>query len=259
MKRHILVTDEHYLDINPVQCGYENCKKGHHVGPAIRTHWLIHFVVSGCGIYKIKDKTYTVKPGEMFVIPPFEETYYQADEKKPWTYIWIGFTSENPVLNYLKDVITCPRAEKIFQQMKNCEIYSVGRPAYLTGKLWDLFALLSKEEQPRIDYVDMALEYIHSEFMHDITIEKIARHLNLDRTYFSVIFKNKIGMSPKQYLLNYRMNIAASIMEKNNISVTIAANSVGYSDVFTFSKMFKRHFGISPSKYVKRYRDETFI
>ena len=75
-------------------------------------------------------------------------------------------------------------------------------------------------------------------------------------TYFSVIFKNKIGMSPKQYLLNYRMNIAASIIEKNNISVTIAANSVGYSDVFTFSKMFKRHFGISPSQYGKEYRDD---
>ena len=140
--------------------------------------------------------------------------------------------------------------------MKTCKGYSVGRSAYLTGKLWELFALLSKEEQPKTDYVDLALEYIHSEYMHDITIEKIARHLNLDRTYFSVTFKKKIGMAPKQYLLNYRMNTAASLISKNNISVTIAANSVGYSDLFTFSKSFKRHFGMSPSVYAKRYHED---
>lgn len=253
MKHHVIVTDEHYQDLNPISFGYQNCPKSHYFGPAIRTYWLIHFVVSGCGIFKIRGKTYNVKAGEMFVIPPFEEVYYCADDKTPWNYIWIGFTSESPILNYLKDVILCPQAEKIFQQMKGCEAYSVGRSAYLLGKLWGLFAILSKEEKPHTDYVDMALEYIHSEYMHDITVEGIARHLNLDRTYFSVIFKKKIGMAPKQYLLNYRMNIAASLISKNNISVTIAANSVGYSDLFTFSKTFKHHFGVSPSEYVKKF------
>jgi len=60
-----------------------------------------------------------------------------------------------------------------------------------------------------------------------------------------------MGISPKQYLLNYRMNVALSLMHKNNISVSAAAYSVGYTDVCNFSKMFKKTFGISPSKYVK--------
>lgn len=253
MKHHIIVTDEHYKDLNPISFGYHNCPKSHYFGPAIRTYWLIHFVVSGCGIFKIKGKTYDVKAGEMFVIPPYEEVYYCADDKTPWNYIWIGFTTDNLDLTLLKDVILCPQAEKIFQQMKGCQAYSLGRSAFLLGKLWDLFALLSKKEKPQTDYVNMALEYIHSEYMHDITVEGIARHLNLDRTYFSVIFKKKIGMSPKQYILNYRMNVASSLIAKNNISVTIAANSVGYTDLYTFSKMFKNHFGMSPSQYRKMY------
>lgn len=79
--RNIVVNNEEYNGINPIQCGFESCEKGHFFGPAIRTHWLIHFVESGKGIFRINNKEYTVKSGEMFVIPPFVETYYEADQK----------------------------------------------------------------------------------------------------------------------------------------------------------------------------------
>ena len=85
--------------------------------------------------------------------------------------------------------------------------------------------------------------------MNGITVEEIAKKLNLDRTYFSTLFKRKTGVSPKQYLLDYRMSIAASLILKNDITVSVAAYSVGYSDIFTFSKMFKKHFGVSPKEY----------
>lgn len=251
MERSVIIKDENFLDLNPVQFGYENCKKSHFFGPAVRTYWLIHFVVSGFGVFKIKDKEYKLKPGEMFVIPPYIETYYEADNTNPWSYIWIGFTTKGDITNNLSDVIKCPEAEKIFNSMKNCEGFTNGRSAYLTARLWDLFALLSEDGNNKYGYIEKALEFIHSNYMRNITVGKIAQYLNLDRTYFSVIFKNKTGLSPKQYLLNYRMNIAATLILKKHISISVIANSVGYSDLYTFSKMFKRHFGISPSNYGK--------
>ena len=58
MTRYSVVSDEGYLGLNPIQFGYENCEKSKFFGPAVRTHWLIHFVVSGFGIFKIGDKEY---------------------------------------------------------------------------------------------------------------------------------------------------------------------------------------------------------
>ncbi len=252
MMHNVIVTDNKYSDLNPVQFGYEKCKKSHSFGPAIRTHWLIHYVVSGCGIYRIKNTTYKVVAGEMFVIPPYEETYYEADNEDPWNYIWIGFTTDKNLPKKLPDIITCPEALEIFNAMKKCEDFSDGKSAYLSARLWDLFALLLGKGNHKYDYVDKALEYIHSEYMNDISVEKIARLLKLDRTYFSVIFKRKTGISPKQYLLDYRMNVAAFLLTNNNISVSVAAYSVGYSDLYTFSKMFKKHFGVSPTNYAKK-------
>jgi AraC-like DNA-binding protein len=46
------------------------------------------------------------------------------------------------------------------------------------------------------------------------------------------------------------MQIASSLLEKGT-RVTVTANSVGYTDMFTFSKAFKSYYGLSPSEYAK--------
>ena len=118
--------------------------------------------------------------------------------------------------------------------------------------IWEFFSKLLENEAKTKGYIDRALDCIHNEYMNDISVEQIAQRLNLSRTYFSTIFKDKMLISPKQYLINYRMSIAASLLVKDEKNVSIAASSVGYNDIFTFSKMFKRHFGVSPQEYVLR-------
>ena len=252
----IIVSDKGYGGLSPMQFGYENCKKNHYFGPATRTHWLIHFVESGFGIFRINDKEYKVGPGEMFVIPPYVETYYQADDKNPWSYIWIGFTTKRDLPAELSDVIRCPQAIKVFTEMKNSADFDNGRTAFLSAKLWEVFAILLETENKKESYVDKALDCIHSEYMFDLTIEKVAKRLGLDHSYFSSVFKKKLGISPKQYLFNYRMNVAASLMTDKGISASVAAYSVGYTDICNFSKMFKKHFGMPPREYVKRRSEE---
>jgi len=249
MFHNVLISDEGYAGLNPVQFGYEDCKPCHSYGPAIRTHWLLHFVVSGFGCFTIENKTYKISPGEMFVIPPYVETYYKADKEHPWHYIWIGFTTNEPLPVQLAEKVCCPEALSVFDDMKNCTEFSTGRSAFLCARLWDLFALLAGRETPREDYIKKALDCIHSEYMNHITVEEIADRLNLDRTYFSVLFKRTIGKSPKQYLLDFRLNTAATLLVEQKVSVSVAAISVGYSDIYTFSKMFKQRFGIPPKEY----------
>ena len=93
--------------------------------------------------------------------------------------------------------------------------------------------------------------------MNDITVKQIADFLNLNRVYFSTLFKERVGISPKQYLLNYRMHIATLMLSNNNASISVIANSVGYSDIYNFSKMFKQHYGVSPKKYTQHFPKKT--
>ena len=76
MLRNISVTNEALCNIKPVIAGFEDCSPGHFFGPAVRNHWLIHYVTSGIGYFEIEGKQYTVPSGSMFVIPPYIETFY---------------------------------------------------------------------------------------------------------------------------------------------------------------------------------------
>lgn len=257
MIHHVIVSNESYQGLNPVEFGYEDCQKSHFFGPAIRSYWLLHFVVSGKGIFKIQNREYTLAPGEVFVIPPYEETFYQADADTPWDYIWIGFTSDAPLPVPLRDTLHCPEAFSVFNTMKQAETFESGRSAFLSARIWDLFSLLLRQNDKPADYVERALDCIHSEYMHQITVEQIAKRFNLDRSYFSTLFKNAMGVSPKQYLLNHRLNIAASLMSEKRTSVSVAAASVGYTDIFNFSKMFKKRFGLPPQEYAKQSQKYT--
>lgn len=250
------VIESGFSDINPMQFGYENCVSNHFFGPAVRTHWLIHYVVSGCGIFKIDNNVYSVKEGEMFVIPPYVETFYAADTENPWSYIWIGFTTKGELPIELKPTIHCPEAESVFQKMKKCTEIENGRTAFLCARIWDLFSIIMENNEREINYVEQALNCIHSEYMNGITVQDIADRLNLNRSYFSMIFKEEMGVSPVKYLIDYRMKIAVLLMTKRNMNVTVAANSVGYADIFNFSKMFKQYYGISPKKYIEQYKNK---
>lgn len=251
MEENITIIDKAYGDINPISLGSEVCEKSHHYGPAIRTKWLIHFVVSGKGLFRIRDKEYEVNAGDLFVIPPFVETYYEADAESPWEYIWVGFSVNGKLPMNLEDVISLPKAGYIFKKMKQAETMTAGRTEYICGKIWELFAAILEKKELKIDYVENALNIIHSEYMQGVTVHEIANRLNLDRTYFSHLFKDKMGISPKKYLLDFRMNLAAELISKYKQSVSTTAISVGYNDIYIFSKMFKQYFGVAPSQYKK--------
>ena len=245
-----IVMNEGYPGVNPVQFGAQNCPPGHFFGPAVRTHWLLHYVVSGNGIFIRNSITYKVKKGDIFVIRPFEEVYYEADQKNPWSYIWIGFTGDALMSQiFTEPIITVHGAGKIFLDMQRCNELESGRSAFLASKIWELIAQKLDEGSQSTGHIDQALSFMHSEYANGITVTAVAKHLNLDRTYFSMLFKNETGVSPIDYLSDLKLNNAAELMSVYGKSPSTAAISSGYPDYCHFSRAFKKKFGISPKQY----------
>lgn len=243
-----VIINKNYEGINPVEFGYQACHSCYGFGPATRSHWVFHFVVSGKGIFQINGKQYTITGGMMFVIPPFAETYYEADAQDPWEYIWAGFSGSPPLP--LKDYYHIPQALFIFQHMKACHKLHGGKTEFILAQLWALFSLLLEEDRIKVDPIDMALSLIHSQYMTPLTVQQMADTVHLERTYFSNIFSKRTGLSPQKYLIEHRLAQAKAFLSLG-YSVSTTAISVGYSDIYSFSKIFKQRFGIAPSHYQK--------
>lgn len=247
-----IVIDSGYGGLNPVQFGYESCASCHSFGPAVRTHWLLHYVVSGFGSFTREGVVHRLGPGQIFVIPPYMETFYEADKEKPWQYIWIGFTTKEQLPEvFLQPVILCPDAGEVFEEMKCCADMESGKSAFLSGCLWKLTALFLERGKQKPDYVDKALNCMYSEYAQGITVQEIADRLGLNRSYFSELFSKRTGTPPGEYLLHLRLTKAAELMRIYGEHPSTAALSVGYEDVCHFSKIFKKHFGVSPRGYRK--------
>ena len=241
-----------YQTINPIQLGWQVCEPSHSYGPAVRDYWLLHYIVRGEGKFHREGEIYSLSSGDLFVIEPEMETYYEADGENPWEYIWVGFLAGEALPDcFSSPVLHCPSAVDIFLKMKKCDKKEGGRSAYLAARIWDLVALLQEQGRVSAGYVEQAIQCMRTEYHTGITVQAIANGLNLDRSYFSNYFKKEVGISPHQYLTDLRMERAAALLREERVRPTIAAASTGFADLFTFSKAFKQYFGVSPREYQK--------
>ena len=62
-------------------------------------------------------------------------------------------------------------------------------------------------------------------------------------------------MTPVEYLINYRIEVASNMLLETTDSVTDIAMAVGFSESSYFARMFKSKMGMSPLKYRKTMKD----
>lgn len=255
MHEYMLINPS-FKDINPLRCGWEKCECSHAFGPAVRSYYLLHYVLSGKGIFQNKSGTYEVKKGQMFIINPHETTFYKADDKTPWTYCWIGFECNIDIPPVMKNaVIDAKSCEHIFTSIQNMSAVENGREMLICSKIYEIFSVLSHTDNSNnnrtLEYVLKAKNYIDTKYADDISISQIAGYLSLERSYFSHLFTQHMGVSPQKYLVDLRLSKAAELISVYGYSPSEAAISCGYRDTVNFSRMFKRRFGVPASKYAQ--------
>jgi len=257
------------IELYLISCGLEPCTPGHCFGPGFRDKFLIHFVISGQGTFYAHGKEYKLHAGQAFIFFPDVTVKYVADEEDPWTYTWVGFHG-TMAETYLQragilidtDVIDFPEAANIpfiIQKMLNSNSLTYAnellRQSYLLELLATIIAFRKVQEGPDsvytypcAVYTEQAVHYITKEYMNDISVVGIAEKIGITRSYLSKCFNATLKMSPKQFIIKYRMDKACELLKKSNKNITEIADAVGYSNSLTFSKAFKTYFGISPNE-----------
>ncbi len=259
------------IDAMIYTCGYENCDPGHSYGPVMRNGYLIHYILSGCGIYKARGKIFHLKEGDAFLICPEELIYYEADQKQPWSYTWIGMQGikvkgylertsllKSLVFHYDQD----DRMRLCHEKMFEADQIKSNKDLIMNSIMYEYLFLLARkfpgdlpeENKKKAGYVDEALKYIESAYCDPITVQDIADRLNINRSYLSRLFRTITGISIQDYLLDYRIRQACILLKNSDLSIRTIAHSVSYMDALYFSRLFHRKKGMTPSEYRKYIR-----
>ena len=271
-KFHV-IQDERFVDMNLFQVGWEKCKPLHQFGPAIRNHFLFHYVISGKGQLHTNNTYYPIHAGQGFLLCPGQSSTYYADEQDPWTYVWIEFDGlrarESVTLAGLSEnqPVYTPDRKENGSHIENLLMHIVDHPEYSPTRLighalifLDELIQTSKTKiantgtkKLRDFYIKEAIAYIDANYQYDISIQDISDACGLNRSYFGRLFKETMSLSPQQFLIQYRMTKAAQLLKGSRIPVAEVSIAVGYENQLHFSRAFKSVFDISPSEYRRKH------
>ncbi len=250
-------------------CGLSRTESLHSFGPALKPHYLIHYILSGKGKFSIGGKVYPLEAGYGFLITPDELAFYQADEKEPWTYVWVGFSGAqaaeyiaNIGLSVRQPVFKSDASEELYQIVKDMmehNTFGLSNELRRNGQLGVFLSVIAEgsrleraNEADRANiYVRKAVSFIQSNYCNPIKVTDVAEYVCINRSYLYTLFQNSMGMSPQQFLTTFRITKATELLQLTDLPIESIALSCGYRDPLVFAKAFRQMKKMSPSGYRK--------
>ena len=250
-------------------CGCSRTEPLHSFGPALKPHYMIHYVLSGKGTFRMGGREYPLEAGSGFLIVPGQLAFYQSDEREPWTYVWVGFSGSGVEsfvsytgLSVRQPVFQSDRSDELYgsvRDMMEHNTYGLTNELRRNGQLQIFLSLIAESARPQDrpeedkanQYVKRAVEFIQRNYCNPVKVTDVADYVCINRSYLYTLFEHSMGMSPQQFLTAFRLTRAAELLAVTQLPVESIALSCGYNDPLVFTKAFKQMKGMAPSAYRK--------
>ena len=108
--------------------------------------------------------------------------------------------------------------------------------------------ITSKNRSLTRTQLQQAIDYIHTHLDRDLSLIEIADVIHISPTYFARLFKQAIGTSPHQYVIQQRVERAKEMLSKTDWAIADIASQVGFSSQSHLTQQFKRLTGMTPKQ-----------
>jgi len=119
----------------------------------------------------------------------------------------------------------------------------------IIGYLSRCFAGAKNPDSRALLRIGEAISHLEADYQEPINLAKLARIAGMSKRNFMRSFRAAVGSSPIAHLIQLRVQRAASLLRRSELSVTEIAFQVGFNDGNYFTRQFHKLLGISPSQY----------
>ena len=252
------------------------------------TEFEISLIVKGFGTYRVDDRLYDIRPGDIFLYSTneihcitdvvdcdemqimnihFEPRFIWANRSDMFDakYLKIFFDRSGSFENRLDR--QNPATAEIAQLMMDIENEAVSRSAeyelMIKVKLLNILVLLIREydyvntaetyiESTKFNQISQAMRYLDENITESLSLDEIAAKANLNKTYFATLFRRLNGVTPWDYITARRVEKAAELLASTNMSVLEVATACGFNSASNFNRAFRKVTGMSPSDSRRR-------
>lgn len=262
--------------------------------PYVPLHWHdefeIIYIKRGKGLITVDFTSYQVSAGAILFITPGQLHSIEQFESESMEYENIIFHPQillsrqtdscsrdffSPLLNGTLTVpVLYQPDDACYKEISSCidandEISKTNPPAYqffIKSQLYMLFFILfnkcstqavPKKNSKSLEKMKLILKYVENNYMEKITIESMAKEVNLSQSHFMKYFKNTMGTSFIDYLNEYRLTMASRLLiSSDSLIIDIAAES-GFDNLSYFNRAFKKRFCLTPREYRHLYQHDN--
>jgi AraC-like DNA-binding protein len=260
----------------------------------IHNEFEIFIVLKGSGIAKIKNKSYSIKEGDIFLINSGEVHSYMRD---PLYTLDVEDTDDVPLFLFvqisnhclreyfpqirttifnscnLRDYLSDEEANSMINLLvQSAKIYFMEEPLYQLNVLSNIAKVLvscykevpheiiSEAQKTNLKQKNLRVEriisYIDANFETQIRLQDLAEQENLSPTHFSHLFTSLFGVTFQNYVNIKRMEQCIRLMPNKEKTLLEISYESGFSDPKYMNRMFLKHYGVTPKEYRRRLGNE---
>ncbi len=216
-----------------------------------------HFIIEGEGTYTINDETYVLSAGDCFFAKKHVKRRYKKNGEILST-AWITFNGCHELIDYydmpdykifkIPDALAGEQRQILYMCHNGSN--DAMRSAMVYSWLINVLEYINNENKTVYTVIK---DYMEENFAKNITLEKIASLVGMNKYALCRYYKNENLGSVMDQLCQIRLGKAKTYLSDSNISIASIASYCGFNDASYFGKVFKEKMGISPRKYRLTY------
>ena len=141
------------------------------------------------------------------------------------------------------------KKEPCFELLIKARLYVVWSLYYLHGT--SSASVSERASDYRIALVKSIIDYIHTHYESQITLDILAAYFHLSREHLCRLFKKMTRMSPIEYLNFYRISTSTRLLRETDHEISDIALEIGFNNISYFNRTFKRYMHVTPGEYRK--------
>ena len=276
-KEKIVVTKDHIDFLDGELKIVADSREYHANAPKFHKEFEIKYCYEGCFNVIVNSEVYTMNPGDIVIINPYEIHENPKDYMGCGKYYllvfdldifdkgYIGreFYSQRKKFQHLiqNNTVIQELIVLIVKELKEKKLHYQDIVSHLVEYLLVLLLREDRKENNEqvvgedfneIKKISPSLELIHMNYMEKLTLEDLAKACHMNKYNYCRNFKKIMRLSPIQYLNVYRIGIAEMLLKNTMDSCEEIGYRCGFNDIGYFIRIYKKLRGVSPSKTRKK-------
>lgn len=231
-------------------------------------HSLSVFVHEGKSRWQVGSQLFTINPNDWLVIPEgvphaanvtsysFQATFVQFNARVFGVHCLLtllGFPSfweQHPFLaEPLTELVRLDTYRPIGWQLRGQAILTDLLLRCIQEEPYRFRPVLAPQDLKALRLLCPAFQLVASADRHRLSVKEMAKAVPCSLTHLRRLFHQVLGMSPRQWLLRWRLQRAAQLLQTTDATIQKIAEECGFESLSHFIRYFKAHFGVAPSYY----------